>query len=155
MHAEVIFEDGSKSIIEGEEDGIKSFLTEHHQRALDGKPGAPQDQEERTDLSPEDFTNMPPIEFLKSRPAVRIYKVYTYDGHPMDLVPTTADAKELKSLIDGMAHEGQVDPEQLVRAVRDEVSPVFPVDQGLRESIYKAEADGEMDLSFLPTSESG
>ena len=154
-YAEVIFEDGSTSIISGEEDEIKGFLTEHHQRALDGRPGAPQDQVERPELDPADFTNLPPLEFMKSRPAVRIYKVLTYTEHPQDLVSSTASAEELKGLIDGMAHEGQVDPEQLVRAVRDEVSPVFPVDQGSRESFYKAEADSEMDLSFLPTSESG
>jgi hypothetical protein len=151
--AEVIFEDGSNSMLYYEdEEEAKSFLTAHHQRALDGLPGAAQDQVERTDISPEDFTNMPPIEFMKSRPAVRIYKVLTYEEHPGDAYETgQLDSKSVSALVDGMtSKDGTIDANQLVGALRDESSPVYPVDQGHRESQWKADGT-EMDLSFLPT----
>lgn len=156
-YAEVIFENGDHSIISFETDEeLQGFLTEHHQRAIDGKPGAPQDQVLRADLGPEDFDVMPPIEFMKGRPAVRIYKVLNYgDTHPSDLHPEGVDAKVVTDLVDGMKKkDGKVDHEQLIRALRDEVSPVYPVTQGKRASQFKATEDSELDLSFLPTKES-
>lgn len=150
-YAEVIFEPGSHSIVSYEdEQELKDFVLEHHRRAVNGEPGAPQDQVLRADLSPADFAVMPSIDRMKDRPAERIKRVYLYDKHPVDIHPTRANASSVNSLVSGMADEnGTIDHEQLIRALRDEVSPVYPVDQGRHESIYKASASGELDLSFL------
>ncbi|HEY9657021.1 MAG TPA: hypothetical protein V6C65_01055, partial [Allocoleopsis sp.] len=120
-----------------------------HRRAVNGEPGAPQDQVARNDISAADFNNMPSLDRMKDRPAERIHKVYTYSEHPADLHETGVNADSVHSLVEGMSKQGKVDHEQLIRALRDEVSPVYPQDQGRLNSMYKADPDSELDLSFL------
>lgn len=150
-YAEVIFEPGSKSVVSYEnESELKNFVREHHRRAVNGEPGAPQNQTERLDLDPNDFAVMPTLDRMKDRPAERINKVLLYDKHPADLYDSKVPSSTIQQLVEGMASdEGTVDHEQLIRALRDEASPVYPQDQGRHESIYKAESTGELDLSFL------
>lgn len=127
QHAEIIFETGSKSVAGPcTEDELKDFLIEHTRRAVNGEEGGP-----------------------TGHPAERIKRVILYPDHPGNLHNSRVDANAINSLVSGMTDkDGTVDHEQLVRALRDEVSPVFPVNQGRHESLYKA--DGvEMDLSFL------
>jgi hypothetical protein len=154
-YAEVIYEDGSNSLVAFEsEEELQEGLANHHQRALDGAPGAAQDQTERTDLDPSDFTNMPPLEFMMSRPAVRIHEVNIYEEDPTTgYTDKQLDAKAVTELVKGMTDQGTVDMEQLIQALRDEASPVYPVTQGQRASIWKAEGT-PLDLGFLPTAES-
>lgn len=152
MHyAEIIFETGSKSLLSYEDESeVVDFVREHHRRAVNGEPGATQNQVLRADLGPEDFAVMPSLDQMKSRPAERISKVYLYDKHPNESFDSTVPVDVVKQLVEGMAGDsGKVDHEQLMRALRDEVSPVHTMDQGRLESIYKAEADGQLDLAFL------
>src|SRR5437016_4814092 len=126
-YAEVIYEPGSKSVVSYDnEDELKGFLMEHHNRAKQGEPGGP-----------------------AGNPAERVTKVILYENHPADFgVGGKVNAETLNNLLSGMAKDGQVDGHQLVEAVRDEMSPVYPIDQGRHESMYKM--DGTlMDISFL------
>jgi hypothetical protein len=108
------------------EDELKAFLTEQHRRAISGELGGP-----------------------GGNPAERISKVITYDQHPADLHPVGVSAESTAAIIEGMkVGEGNFDPNQLVSAIRDEASPVYPVDQGPHESLYKADGT-ELDLAFL------
>lgn len=156
-YAEVIFETGSKSVVSYEDESeLKAFLAEHDRRARNGEPGAPQEQYGRNDVDAADFTNMPSLDAMKSRPAERVSKVLTYKEHPADLHETGVPVDTVRELVSGMAdNEGNIDHEQLIRALRDEVSPVYPQDQGRLQSMYKADADGELDLSFLDSSSAG
>lgn len=149
-YAEIIFETGAKSVLSYEnEDEVRRFIAEHHRRAINGEPGAPQDQTERPDLSHADFAIMPSIDRMKERPAERISKVYLYDKHPADLHNPRVSADVVKKLVDGMSDDsGTLDHEQLTRALRDEASPV-DVLAGRLDSLYKGDATGELDLSFL------
>lgn len=128
MHAEIIFEPGDKSVLSFDSDTeLKDFLIEHVRRAKAGEDGGP-----------------------SGVPASRVSKVVVYDEHPADLWEnTTVGADTLKTLIDGMADEGgNVSAHQLIAALRDEISPVYPLDQGKHNSMYKAEGK-DLDLSFL------
>lgn len=127
-HAEVIFEPGSKSVVSYEnEDELKSFVKEHHRRAVQGAVGGP-----------------------TGHPAERITKVLLYDRHPAEYgVGGRVDANNINTLLSGMTQDGSLDANQLIEAVRDELSPVYPVDQGRHESQYKMQHTGELDLSFL------
>jgi len=132
------------------EDELKSTVKEIQRRALAGESGAPQDQVERMDLNADDFAIMPSIDRMKERPAERVSKVYLYDKHPSDLHAEVLDAGAVSTLITGMTTEGgTLDPVQLSGALRDELSPTYPQEQGRHESMYKADATGELDLSFL------
>lgn len=149
MYAEVIFETGAKSIISYDDEAeLKSFLSEHHRRAITGEPGAPQDQVVRDDIDYSDPGMVHP-DRATQRPAERIHKVLTYSDHPADMYSTGVGLDTVKTLAEGMSVGGVVDHEQLIRALRDEVSPVYPVNQGNLHSIYKAQEDGELDLAFL------
>lgn len=150
-YAEIIFEPGSKSVMSYEsEDELKRFVAEHHHRAVNGLPGAPQDQTARQDLDASDFAVMPSLDRMKERPAERVSRVLLYDKHPVDLHNSRVSTNAVGQLVTGMADEaGTVDHEQLTRALRDEASPIYPNDQGRHESIFKAEATGELDLAFL------
>lgn len=129
-YAEIIFETGSKSLMSfDDEESLKSFLVEHTRRAMQGDVGGP-----------------------TGHPAERIKKVLVYSDNPGDLhadglVPVDA----VQKLVSGMEHSGLVNVEQLMSALRDEVSPTYPLDQGRHASLYKAEEDGELDLAFLNT----
>lgn len=127
-HAEVIFEPGAKSVVSYEsEDELKSFLSNHHNRAVRGDVGGP-----------------------TGHPAERVTKVLLYDQHPANYgVGNRLDAASVNSLIQSMASDGQVDVFRLIAALRDEVSPVYPQDQGRHESQYKMPESDELDLSFL------
>jgi len=127
-HAEVIFEPGSKSVISYDnEEELKGFLAEHHNRAVSGEEGGP-----------------------TGHPAERITKVHLYDQHPANWgVGGKLDVNRVNSLVQGMTQDGLVDPNQLIAALRDELSPVYPVDQGRHASIYKMQPAGDLDLSFL------
>lgn len=134
---------------------LKAFVAEHHRRAVNGEPGATQDQVMRADLDPSDFAVMPSIDRMKERPAERISRVLLYDNHPAELHETRVPVENVRKLVEGMAGDtDSVDHEQLIRALRDEASPVYPNDQGRHESIYKAESTGELDLSFLDNNKS-
>lgn len=150
-YAEIIFETGAKSLLVYEnESEVEAFVREHHRRAISGEPGATQDQVLRADLGPEDFAVMPSIDQMKSRPAERVSKVYLYNEHPGDTYDSRVSVDTVKTLIDGMAGDGNtINHEQLVAALRDEASPVHIQDQGRLESFYKVDADGELDLAFL------
>lgn len=166
-HAEVIFEDGSHSTLSYEnESELRAFLQENHRRAVEGEPSATQDQQPRQDMlgdpalggrTPDSFTQM-----HMSRPAFRAKRVLLYDQHPADLVPVgnegtmPVDASAVKSLVDGMAGEGdKVNMHQLTQALRDEASPVFAQNPGKFESQYKMPETSELDLSFLNESSGG
>jgi hypothetical protein len=153
-YAEVIYETGAKSVVQYDSiDDLKGGLKEHHQRAIEGRPGASQQQTARTDVDPNDFAVMPSVETMMARPAERVHKVLLYDQHPGDIQPKV-QADTLNSLIDGMKKDdGSVDQNQLIAAIRDEASPVLPVEAGRLESIYKAEPTEELDLSFLEAGE--
>ena len=152
--AEVIYETGAKSVVSYDDiEELKSGLKEHHRRAVNGEPGASQDQSARDDLDPNDFAVLPTVDQMKSRPAERVTRVITYPVHPGDynqegLVHT----EELGKLIEGMTKDGVVDANQLRGALRDEVSPVYPNDQGRHESMYKMHGDEMTDLSWLEDS---
>jgi hypothetical protein len=161
--AEVIYEPGSKSVVNYEtEDELKAALAEHHRRAMAGESGAAQDQTERNiiadnivvapgslDLKQGDFANLPHIDKMKERPAERITKVYTYPIHPADFNSDgVVHVDELSKLVTGMTKDGVVDVEQLRAALRDELLPTYPSDQGRHESMYKMEGT-ELDLAFL------
>lgn len=156
-YAEVIFEPGSKSVLSYEKESeLKDFVQNHHARAVNGEPGASQDQTERNDIDPSDFNVFPSVDRMKERPAERIVRVLFYDKHPADLHDSRVPISNIGQLVEGMANdEGTIDHEQLIRALRDEASPVYPLDQGRHESLYKAEATGELDLSFLGNSTGG
>lgn len=125
-YAEVIFETGAKSVVSfDDESELKDFLTEHEARATSGEDGGP-----------------------TGHPAERIKRVFLYSEHPANYAGNAVDAESLNNLLQGMASEGVVDGNQLIEAVRDEMSPVYPVDQGRHQSMYKMEGS-EMDLSFL------
>jgi hypothetical protein len=126
MYAEVIYEPGSKSVMSYEtEDELKAALLEHHNRAKNGDLGGP-----------------------AGGPAERIHKVFTYDEHPADKSPKL-DAEAIKTLIDGMADNNDtLDHNQLISAIRDEASPVYPLDQGRHHSMYKQDGN-ELALDFL------
>src|SRR6266576_4722844 len=129
-HAEIIFEPGSKSVMSYEsEDELKEALKEHHNRAINGRDGGP-----------------------AGLPAERITKVYTYSDHPADLWPDTVSADTVNKLTEGMGPN--IDPNQLIAALRDEVSPVYPNDQGKHESMYKAEGTA-LPLKFLDGTDDG
>lgn len=149
--AEIIFETGANSTMSYDsEDEVKNFVAEHHRRAVNGEPGATQNQHERNDLDPGDFAVMPSVDRMKERPAERISAVLLYDAHPIDLTDTRVSAETVKTLVDGMSdNRGTLSHDQLISALRDEASPIYPVSQGRLESIYKATPAGELDLSFL------
>lgn len=146
--AEVIFEPGSKSVlVYDDEEELKSFLKEHHRRAVSGEPGGSSDWSHRTDIEPE-LANQ--ADRNAQRPAERVTKVFLYDKHPADWNPGGLVHKDsIANLSAGMATDaGWINGNQLIEAIRDEVSPVYPVDQGKHESIYKLEGK-PFDLSFL------
>jgi len=124
-YAEVIFEPGSHSVIQYDnEEELDGFLKEHHRRALAGEDGGP-----------------------TGHPAERITKILLYDNHPADY-PASVNAASLNDLVSGMAKENELDGNQLISAVRDEMSPIYPISQGRHESIFKMDG-AEKSLDFL------
>jgi hypothetical protein len=146
-HAEVIFETGAHSVVSYDDEAeLKSFLSEHNRRATTGEFGAAQDYVPRGDIEPELAAQ---ASRTASRPAERIHKVLLYSDHPVDLHSSAVNADTAKNLIDGMAVGGEFNHEQLVQALRDEASAMYPQDQGRLHSMFKAQEDGELDLAFL------
>jgi hypothetical protein len=152
-YAEVIFEPGAHSIMSYRtEDELRSALAEHHRRAVNGEPGAAQDWYPRSDI--ESDLSMQ-AEHNSQRPAERVKLVLLYDEHPADISAVGSDgnqlvdAKAVTDLLSGMTSDGKVNMHQLVQALRDEASPVYPVDQGAHASFYKAKEAGTLDLKFL------
>lgn len=126
-YAEVIYEPGSKSVVSYETDAeLQAALKEHHNRAVSGEAGGP-----------------------AGHNAERVSKVILYGTtHPGD-DNSNVNATNVGSLVSGMTKaDGSLDAHQLISALRDEMSPVYPQDQGRHESMYKANGQ-EMDLSFL------
>lgn len=161
-HAEVMYEDGSHSIVSyDDESELREMLAENHRRATNGEPSAAQDYQVRNDLDDNDpvFGGRGPdghATLASSRPAFRAKKVLLLGDHPADIVPVGNEGvmpisvESAKSLIDGMAGDGStINMYQLIQALRDEASPVHTVAQGKFESVYKATPEGELDLSFL------
>jgi len=128
QHAEVIYETGAHSVVSFDDiDELKAGLAEHHRRAISGEDAQ---------------ANLP-------RPAERVSKVIIYPEHPAGDTPDySVDADTVSSLLSGMAQSGKINGNQLIEAVRDEMSPVYPVDQGRHQSMYKAEGE-ELPLDFL------
>lgn len=146
-HAEIIFETGAHSIVSYDDvSEIEDFLSEHTRRVEQGEFGATQDWEPRTDIEPELAAQ---ADRVASRPAERVHQVLLYSEHPIDLHSNTVNSETVKNLIDGMTIGGEFNHEQLIQALRDEASPVYPQDQNRLSSIYKAQEDNELDLSFL------
>ncbi|SRR6266496_303162 len=147
-HAEIIFETGWNSIVSYEdEEELIGALKEHHRRAMAGEPGSPQDTQYRGDVENSEARE----NVIRTRPAERIVRVLLYDDHPGNVDPYNKQVKAatLTELISGMTGEdGTVDAEQLIRAMRDEVSPVYPLDQGRQESIYKGKEVSELDSAI-------
>ena len=127
-YAEVIYETGSHSGIQYDDiEEVKGALAEQQRRAVAGEEGGP-----------------------TGHPAERVARVLLYPENPADMYDDeNVDATAMKSLIDGMAKDGKVNAAQLVAAVRDEVSAVYPLDQGRHASMWKAQETEELDLSFL------
>jgi hypothetical protein len=130
-------------------DELQGALKNHNDRALNGQPGAAQDQVARDDI---DYSvpGMVHPDTAKQRPAEHVKRVILYgEQHPADFQPAPLSADVMQELFDGLKDEdGNVDPHALIQAVRNESSPLYPVDQGAHRSMYKAPGD-EMDLSFL------
>jgi hypothetical protein len=158
-YAEVIYETGDKSVISFEdEDELKAGLFEQHRRAVNGEPGAAQDYSVRDDLGAAEEAA---AHRIATRPAERVKRVIIYDTHPADLVPVgndgnqPVDAQQAHKLVDAMTRgDGSLNMHQLTQALRDEVSPVYPVDQGRHESMFKMDGS-EFDTAFLSAAESG
>lgn len=138
QYAEVVYEGGDHSVVSFEnESELQSALAEQHRRALAGEDAGP-----------------------AGGPASRVKKVYLYDEHPTDATPVgndgnmPVDAKAVTALVTGMTNKkGQLNMHQMVAALRDEASPVYPVDPGKHESYFKADSNSEMKLDFLPKDE--
>ena len=124
----MIYETGAHSVVSFDDlDELKAGLAEHHRRAISG-------EDAQADLA---------------RPAERVSKVYLYDKHPAgDTSDYSVDANTVNSLLSGMTQNGAINGNQLIEAVRDEMSPVYPVDQGRHESMFKADGE-ELSLDFL------
>lgn len=156
-HAEVIYETGAHSIMSvDDEDEFRGGLLEQHKRAVNGEPGSAQDWEERYDVT-EDQKRA--AFAIASRPAERVKRIIMYDRHPADLVPVgndgsqPVDANAAHELLDGMtSSDGTVNTHQLTAALRDEVSPVYPLDQGKHKSMFKMEGT-EYSTDFLKAAE--
>lgn len=163
-HAEIVYEDGSHSIVQyDDESELQAFLSENHRRVVNGEPSAPQDITPRNDLDVNDpvFGGRSPdamADVIKSRPGFRAKRVFLYDNHPADLVPVGNDGsmpvkvRAVQELLTGMAGGGdEVNMHQLTQALRDEASPVYTSNPGKYESHYKMPETSELDLSFLNT----
>jgi len=126
-YAEVIFEPGSKSVMSYEsDDELQGALKAHHNRAVSGADGGP-----------------------AGNPAERVHKVITYDSHPADDNGGMVKSDAVSTLVSGMTKDdGTLDANQLISALREEMSPTYPQDQGAHNSMYKAEGT-EYDLAFL------
>jgi hypothetical protein len=165
-HAEIVYEDGSHSIVQyDDESELQAFLTENHRRVVNGEPSAPQDLTPRHDLDPNDpvFAGRTPdamADVISNRPGFRVKRVFLYDNHPADLVPVGNDGNmpvkvtTVQELLTGMAGaesgpDATVNMHQLTQALRDEASPVYSVNPGKFESHYKMPETSELDLSFL------
>lgn len=131
QHAEVIYETGAHSVVSIDNmDEFKAGLREHHRRAMAGEPG-------QADVA---------------RPAERIKKVILYNDHPSGNDPhnDSVDGNAVATLASGMTQpDGKLPAHQLIQALRDEMSPVYPVSQGVHESMYKENGTEMTDLSFL------
>ena len=63
------------------------------------------------------------------------------------------DAQKAHGLVDAMTKgDGTLNMHQLTAALRDEVSPVYPVTQGRHESMFKMDGT-EFDTAFLKAAE--
>lgn len=132
-YAEVIYEPGSKSVVHYDSlDELKAGLKNHHTRAINGEVNGEQ-----------------------GGPSERVHKVLTYEEHPGDYGDdgkVSTDA--VNTLVEGMASgKDTLDANQLISALRDEMSPTFPQDQGRHKSMYKADGN-ELDLAFLDSGDS-
>lgn len=154
-HAEVIYETGAHSVVSYDDlDELKTGLKAHHRRAVEGDPGSAQDWSERSDIDPEEARG---AHAIATRPAERVKRVFLYDEHPGGNDPSndSVDANTVNTLVAGMTQsDGKLPAFQLISALRDELSPVHPTDQGRHESMYKADGEEMTDLSFLDSMDS-
>lgn len=132
-HAEIIYEPGSKSVVSYEtDDELKAALKEQHSRAISGNTGGP-----------------------GGAPAERISKVVLYDKHPGDDNGGVVSAANVGTLVSEMTQsDGTLNANQLISALREEMSPTYPQDQGAHNSMYKMTGT-EMDMGFLDDSSGG
>lgn len=152
-YAEVIYETGDKSVVSYDDlDELKGGLYEQHRRAIAGEPGSAQDYNTRSDLGAAEEAA---AHRIATRPAERVKRVILYDTHPADLVSVgnegnqPIDSQQAHKLVDAMTQgDGSLNMHQLTQALRDEASPVYPVDQGRHESMFKMGGE-ELDMTFL------
>lgn len=118
---EVIFEDGSHSIMSGDDAAVTNALDEQHNRATNGQPGGPSGQ-----------------------PAARIKKVLRYDVHPQDLNEDQTVSVEVaqKTVTEALKtfKSGVVPVHELAATIRELSSPI--VESGPHDSNYKMESVG-------------
>ena len=129
-YAEVIYETGAKSVVSVDDvEAFKAGLAEQHRRATEGEHASE----------------------YQARPAERVKRVFMYDKHPAGDDPTNdvVSADKVSELITGMTKDNTLSAHQLVQALRDEISPVYPLDQGNHESMFKKSGTEMTDLSFL------
>jgi hypothetical protein len=146
-HAEVIYETGAKSVVAYDDEAeLQSFVAEHTERALTGKPGAAQDYTERTDIEPELARQAHGVSL---RPAERISKVLLYDRHPLDYAQSGyLYASTVDKLIVGLkADNNTINVWELIAALRREINATHTQEVGPHDSHYKVQQVGELDLS--------
>lgn len=119
---EVIYEDGSYSIVSGAEDDVLEGVKAQHERAKDGIPGGPAGQ-----------------------PAIRIKRVLKYDKNPADRNEDgTLSKDEIKEIFKDIGDVVNVDG--LIAALRNALDPVDS-STGVHESNFKLPETGEVDLT--------
>lgn len=132
---EMIFETGSKSVIEAESDeAALSAAKAHHERAIKGEPGRGSSTE-RADLAPDDQR------FVADYPAERVVKLIKYDQHPASLFEDqTMSADVAKSELNAILKKmgSVVNLMELAAEVRELANPLVN-DAGKQDSMYKME----------------
>lgn len=145
---EIVYETGSKSVIQADDDKqAMSGIKAHHQRAIAGEPGRGQSTT-RSDLE----GNAPQV---LDYPAERVVKVFKYDTHPADLTADQTMSKDVvKSELDALlkSKSDVVNLMELAADIRDLANPII-ADAGRHESMYKMEASSELPLDDLESEE--
>lgn len=132
---EFIFETGSKSVAEFDDDETaKAAAVAHHERAIKGEPGRGASAA-RNDLGNE------PQRHVADYPAERVVELLKYDVHPADLMADqtmSADVakSELNDALKATTHDGVVNLMELAAAVREMANPLV-TDPGRHDSMYK------------------
>jgi hypothetical protein len=128
---EIIYETGSKSVIQADDDEqALSGVYAHHKRAIAGEPGRGK-SEPRSDLGDQ-------APQVLDYPAEQVVKVIKYDVHPADLnADGTMSRDVLKTELDTLLKDSPavVDVQEFAARLRELLSPV--VESERHESMYK------------------